>query len=382
MLSIWRVYAKIPNHINYGVTISNTNNIIYFMDNNNLEQGDCQFIFNYNKIHNKWDPLISLPPQDYFSSWRKKWNIYNHYLGVNIAFDRMYINLGINGVLVINLETEKIVKIPVNHCDFHSSVVVKRSKCIYHPFSINKAHIICHLSGEIHFISCWIHVKWIPHNIKNTHQSFEIIHDLRNLIDWQYYNGILDTQIIYVPSQNILFMIGGHDPSPNIDFSVGVWKYEFANNSWSKIKDLGCNLYGHSALLTSDQNHIIIGGGFEIEGESETISNAIWILNIHPEKAKYVWRKSIVSSPFPDKLYHVQSTGGVKDKLLVTGWIRKIFKNNAFNGVPFPPLYLMEWMSRFYDEETIHCLLIDSANNRKKISVDHVGLSLYNLLIS
>ena len=70
------------------------------------------------------------------------------YLAINIVFDRMYINLGINGVLVINLETKKIVKIPINH-----------------PFSVNKAHIICHHSGEIHFISCWVHVKWTPHLI-------------------------------------------------------------------------------------------------------------------------------------------------------------------------------------------------------------------------
>ena len=31
------------------------------------------------------------------------------------------------------------------------------------------------------------------------------------------FNGILGTQIIYVPSQNILLMISSHDPSPNID---------------------------------------------------------------------------------------------------------------------------------------------------------------------
>ena len=40
--------------------------------------------------------------------------------------------------------------------------------------------------------------------------TFDIIHDLRNLVNLQLYNGILDTQIIYVPSQNILSLVLGY----------------------------------------------------------------------------------------------------------------------------------------------------------------------------
>ena len=376
----WIIFSKIPDNISYGVAISTGDDIFYVSRKkvDNDKENNCKYIWKYKKNINKWQSLIKLPIQNYLTSWSYNWSFEKHHLALNTNLNKIFINVGIYGVIIINLKTKGIMKIAVSNSDFiiQNFINLKKLNIYYRPIIIHNAHIIYHKSGELHFISNIMHVKWIPDHI---HQFFNIMHAWKNIVDWDDFNAIDNTQIIYISLENILLLIGGRDPCHGKNRNIGVWRYEFNNDSWFKIKYLSFPLYGHSAILASNQECIIIDGGYL--NSNNKISNIIYILNI-TNPNKYFFKQCTILSPFINKLYTIQSTGGIKDIMLVNGWIKNTFKEDLFDDIELPPIYLMDFISTYYDKETIHCLLFDSVKNRKEVKHDHVGVFLNDLILS
>ena len=342
---MFRILDKIPTNISYGEAISTGHDIIYVSRkmryNRNIEN-NCKYIWHYPKNIGKWKTLMILPTQNFLipnsSSNSICWSFYHHHLTLNVDLDKLYISLGIWGILIIDLKDKSMIKIPMKNPNFKHFIKLNENKRMYRPFPIDDVRIICCKSGELHFVGQSMFIGLSMHiersrELGELYTYFNIIH---------HWNNITNTQIIYVLSQNIMLLIGGGNRNwyCNKNRFNGIWKYEFSIARWSKIKNLSLNLYGHSAILTSNEKYIVIAGGYL----NKIISNNIYILNIsNPEK--YILTQTIISSPFPNKLYTLQYTGGIKDVLLISGWIRNILKEvlfsnstMVFNGIYFPIL--------------------------------------------
>lgn len=161
-------------------------------------------------------------------------------------------------------------------------------------------------------------------------------HDTRDVSEIYNFETPLDLDIslIHVYSKEMMLMIEGRN----------IWKYKLNTQKWEKNIKLPFDHQALSPILTSDEKYIIIsthdGGG-------------IFVLDISSDD--YLLFQSDIRIPW--KQSHLMTkTGGLKDELLVTGWIRSKFKSSAFQGTPQPPMYLMTTISQWYSQEELHCI--------------------------
>ena len=64
--------------------------------------------------------------------------------------------------------------------------------------------------------------------------------------------------------------------------------------------------------------------------------------------------------------------GGLKDKLLISGWIKKLYK--------LPPLEILEIIQAFYSQESIHW--IERSDNEDRKENNHFVINMKHILSS
>lgn len=135
--------------------------------------------------------------------------------------------------------------------------------------------------------------------------------------------------LIYVKSKNIILMLGGitdgpYDNDPN---EIALWRFDIATSTWKYVKIVVKDWCETRAVLTSDdQNLIIVGRGW------------IKIMNIQDDN-DYKVTKSIVlpnefqnGSPYP-VLMKCQETDVIA---LTSAWFRKVFSSKQHGQATCP----------------------------------------------
>ena len=152
-------------------------------------------------------------------------------------------------------------------------------------------------------------------------------------------------------------MIGGFDDQNN----TIVWKYHLKTTKWMKIMRLPFFHDAQTVLLTSDERYIIVSDLHSLYGLEITENN-------------YKLYESPVKVPSVEAQF-MTMIGGVRDELLVIGWIKLLFKSSEFKYMEEPPKYLKVLISQWYSQEEIH--FIGKATRRHfTISMKHIVSSL------
>ena len=178
---------------------------------------------------------------------------------------------------------------------------------------------------------------------------------------------------VYVPSQQIILVIGGEDDGEMIGF---IWKYDICSNKWSKVNGIKFDFWWTSAVLTSNEEYVVISGGLDEDYEG---IDKIHVLDIR-NKRNYVLRECSIKCPMNGHHPIIRSGGGLKDELLVIGWIKHLFNCSSFNDMALPPTYIMQLISMWHYQETIHWLEWEYRDDKKK--ANHFGVKLKSILLS
>ena len=214
---------------------------------------------------------------------------------------------------------------------------------------LNEKFCSVHIDGKMHIIGGEppLHLEYT-----NDYQSFEKIHDFRK--DELIESRICSSTAIYVPSKQMIVLIGGYDNFPT-NF-VGVWIYSLVTREWKKLS-IDFNLTKLSAVLTSDEKHIIIvGGGGERESSPlPQLIDSIYVLRMNDfdRPQDFVMKESRICFPLMQSA-NIAITGGYKDEILVTGYVKMMFKIKEFKELTLPPVYMIQIIERYFNMETLH----------------------------
>lgn len=234
---------------------------------------------------------------------------------------------------------------------------------------------LLNVDGNIHLIGGYhnyIHFIWNERtkNFSPTHNFRSKMEDQMHYYD-DYIHDTTHLSVIHVPIRGIIVMIGGidiiwsDDPDAH-DANINniVWVYHLDTNKWEKITILPFEHAHQSLVMTSDEKYIIL---------SPTNLPYVHALDLDD----YSVYQSSIMMPFIEPNFMVK-TGGLKDELLVVGWIKSLFQSEGFQYMEMPPMYLMTLIAQWYSQEEVHwigkCCDRHFTINMKKILS---SLSLY-----
>merc|ERR1712154_174279 len=157
---------------------------------------------------------------------------------------------------------------------------------------------------------------------------------------------------LYIPCKDIILLIGGQGYRDYGAKMVGIWRYFLKTKKWEKVSKFTFDYFNVSVTMTSNQHFVIIAGGYNID---RVPNDKIFVLDIRDDN-NYKLRKSGIISPLSGYQHIVRIGGGLRDEMLVIGWIRKMFKCAEFNDLSLPPTYIMQLISLWYNQEAVHFL--------------------------
>lgn len=187
---------------------------------------------------------------------------------------------------------------------------------------------ICYDGRNVHILIKNKHYIW---NIKN--HVIEILPKLK----WNFESNV--APMIFIPSQNIILLIGGYD---SINQCNGIWKFDLQNSIWSKL-NISFRYEEISCCLTPDEKYIVIVNYDNTD---------LLLLNIS-DKNKYKLCKSKINCPEYGKC-SIVITGGNVDILITIGWVRRLFQTKQFITLSLPPTYLIQMIAKWYNQKMIH----------------------------
>ena len=156
--------------------------------------------------------------------------------------------------------------------------------------------------------------------------------------------------VVHIPSKRVIIMIAG-----NI-----IFKYCLDTIKWQKIKSLPFRHLYESAVLTSDEKYILI-----------TTPDSSYIHALDADDFQ-LYTSSIKGQMEPHSMI---ISGGMRDDILVVGWIKSEFKTTAFQDIDLPPKYLITLIAKWYSQEELHW--INRCNNLHfTINIKHILRSL------
>lgn len=123
-----------------------------------------------------------------------------------------------------------------------------------------------------------------------------------------------------------LFMVGARF---NDDSYSGIWMFSFSTNKWRKIDYLKFDNSGASAVITIDENYIIIYGGWNKNFQQ---MDDIYVLDIK-EDNQYKLKKSVIKVPKIARYNMLIRGSDTEHELLVDGWVKQLFKGEQFKNM-------------------------------------------------
>eukprot|EP01084_Bolivina_argentea_P184469 318144_1 len=329
----WIPVANIPRDIYYGVGAMLNGQEMVFVSERFGNYTDCKSIYKYNVHHNEWKPFIDFP-QDL--------KIQHHTITFHPESNKLYLAGQYNEMLIIDIKDKKFHK--VSDKDYSSSF----------PILLN-------VNGSIHKIGGNGNAKHLIWNEDNN--TFDEIFDFEQE---ENVGTILAASAIYVPSKDIILIIGGIDESDNK--MVGVWKYYLVKKEWQKVKGITFDYYLCPAVLSLDEEYIVFVGGYDKERNKVNIMH---VLDIRDDD-NYILRKSAIKYPMSGHHKIVRSGGGLKDELLVAGYIKQSFKTLL-------SLDIINLIQMLYWQETIHWLQRKDIDDIK--DQNHFVMNMKSMLV-
>ena len=219
------------------------------------------------------------------------------------------------------LNEQEIVLYGVDECIYKFNIMTKncskfKIKSIMNPNKPNCEHSL-NVNGTWHVIGGEIntqHLIW-DETKKDLQHNY-------TLVEYEVLSG---GSLIYVPTKELIFVIGGktyaeHDAE---FFNFNIWMHDLRRNKWKEL-DFTLPYHKMKTALTSDENYIIISGGYNPHNQR---SEKMYILDIRNEN-NYKLRKLTITNPIPNTSYDIVTMENVNYKImLVSGWIRKSFQN-------------------------------------------------------
>ena len=211
---------------------------------------------------------------------------------------------------------------------------------------------VCACKEDIHLVTPKHYVDDDDdYKIGSEHYVWNLSDNTVKWIDQKWCQLINSASMIYVPSKQMILLIGGPMLSANDHITnwtnLGIWRFCLMKNKWTKMK-LEFTYCATSCVLSSDENYIIIAGGQSLD----TNINKIFVLDL-TNKMNYKLNECKVKCPQFGKCY-IARTGGKENEYLIFGWIKRIFETQAFSNLILPPVYLIKMICLWYNEELIH----------------------------
>merc|ERR1712228_82068 len=207
------------------------------------------------------------------------------------------------------------------------------------------------------------HLNWIGH-VSLENESITCMHDALTSADNSETVSRRAGVAIYVPSKQLILLIGGYDDVVGFPPSSDLWIFSLPTQKWRKTQNIQFEGYLFGAVLTSNERYIVLLGGIN---DHKHYVDDIFVLDIKNEDdSKWKLRKSTVKCPKIGRCKALR-TGGIdsKDDILINGFIKDCFKMKEFKNIQLPPSYIMKIISMWYDAEMIHWL------NCRYDAVDH-----------
>merc|ERR1712154_530117 len=113
-----------------------------------------------------------------------------------------------------------------------------------------------------------------------------------------------------------------------------------------------------------------IFGGYDEWSENERTAD---IYGLHIDSM--TMKQSKICCPTKG-ICHTAITGGIKDELLVFGFLKKMFNFPEFNNFEFPPTDIIKVILQFYNQEMVHWINWQRNATHYGIYVDELIASL------
>ena len=296
-----------------------------------------------------------------YNTVNKEWTLFpkmNEYTYQSMMIDRQ-----LNRLYLCYVRGSLIVK------DLSTGLTVQKVPNSLTPINLlnhNVKFAFANANGTIHRIGGLSdhHVTWsVAHSHWNPSKAIQL------------YAGYYFTRVslVYVESKNIILMLGGHahDAQGNDPAPIGMWRFDIATSTWKHIENVTRDYSETHAVLTSDQQNVIIVG-----------KNRIDILDIQDENDYKITRSMTLefgysyTAAFP-VLMKRRETDVVA---LTSGWFRKQFSSNndrrLNDGLAACPLDILKLIDKFVCTQMLHLLTWSYAVG----AVDHLTFQLADML--
>ena len=127
--------------------------------------------------------------------------------------------------------------------------------------------------------------------------------------------------------------------------------------------------------------NIIIAGGYNGYNGDDRIH----VLNINgDDKDQYTLKLSDITCPVRGPCI-IEITGGIKDEMLVLGYIKYLFTLQKFVNIQMPPIYIIQIIAKWYSVEMLHWMLVSNKSDslyrvRKNKNHFAIPLKCYKIL--
>lgn len=310
------------------------------------------FIHKYNVRTNEWCTQFTYPSH---------WSIRDHSIAINTEKNEIYLVMyklsklsnSINKSLtIINMNNHQYQTFD-NHHGFDKCFPLDPSLCIttvhdtIHSF-------VCIYNDNLNKI---MHKHLIFDQENNTFkENFEFMtfdyNDVSDLVHCSKHTAI------HVPSKNILLLFISH----TVKQKCIIWTLNLKTNEWTTNNTIKYKLTVSSAALISNQQFVIL---------YDRKQTKIYLLDIRYDD--YTTSQCIIQTPFEHASIMERTEGGIKDEMLIFGWIKQLFQQSQFQEMVLPPVYIIKLLMKWYSAELIH--FICGGTTHFCIAVKHLLLS-------
>jgi hypothetical protein len=220
---------------------------------------------------------------------------------------------------------------------------------------------LIHIDNELHCIRKNHGVNHEQYDTKdgafNTHnklnsKQYDIDPSISNLICHR---------VIHFKSKHCILSFGGI-----IDGHVSdsVYCFSLLSKEWNKLQiKMPIKLHSFGIVKTRSERFVILFGGMQANA---ALSGDIWIF----DTLKNVFTRSNLKTPSRGEFHAaIINDSGDKDEVLTFGFVSQCFKLKEFAAVQPLPFYLIQFISKWMQNQTVHLL----ANyGHWTINVDHI----------
>eukprot|EP01084_Bolivina_argentea_P205651 351279_1 len=262
-----------------------------------------------------------------FFKYSAQWLVFHTHAAINQMEQEVYLYSAYSGnIRILNLQTN----------EYH-----------FHTFSGDSDSNFLFINNHFHIIN-----NYNKHAIVNYKQNTQTLDIISDTLQSEDSTSLSSQSVIYIPSKQSILLLGGTDEEDTL--TKELWIYSLKTQKWKMINNVIFEGYWFSAVLSSNEQYIILFGGQNDSKKYDDPVDDIFVLDIKDDNA-FKLKKSTMRCPQPGECHGVR-TGGINSKsdILVIGFIKKCFKENELKNIQLPPLYIMKLIANWYSMEMIH----------------------------